>query len=155
MGTAGSRRERLRCYGTTLCQAASGRHQDAGVWDMISGAWGFSESLCHRGTMSAWFSHFPPLVFLFSVISRQSLQQSSLKHSLKFWKRADAIRSACTAGHEGHLVELAQSLALFSPAAVLWLFGFLLWSCLSAEEFGPKRSCSAIQTLPLHLKRGK
>lgn len=63
MGTAGSRRERLRCYGTTLCQAASGRHQDAGVWDMISGAWGFSESLCHRGTMSAWFSHFSPPCF--------------------------------------------------------------------------------------------
>lgn len=65
MGAAGSRRERLRCCGTTLCQAASGRHQDAGVWDMISGAWGFSESLCHRGTMSAWFSHFSPPCFPF------------------------------------------------------------------------------------------
>lgn len=65
MGAAGSRRERLRCCGTTLCQAASGRHQDAGVWDMISGAWGFSESLCHRGTTSAWFLHFSTPCFPF------------------------------------------------------------------------------------------
>lgn len=77
---------------------------------------------------------FPPLllVFLFSVITRQSLQQNSLKHSLKFWNWADAIRSACTAGHGGHLMELAQSLALFSHCCcpvVLWLPAMELFQC--------------------------
>lgn len=110
--------------------AQAARMQGCGTWSVEHEA--FLNPCATGAQCQPGFRIFPPLVFLLSVITRQSLQQSSLKHSLKFWKWADAIRSACTAGHGGHLVELAQSLALFShcccPVA-LWLPAMELPQC--------------------------
>lgn len=103
-------------------QVGDTRMQGCGTWSVEHQAF---LNPCATGAHCQPGLHiFPPLVFLLSVTTKQSLQQSSLKYSLKFWKWADATTSVCTTGHGGHLVELAQSLAFFShcwcPVA-LWL----------------------------------
>lgn len=100
-----------------LCQAARGSDQD--TQKSTSLLW---IPVPQEHILSTWFSSsfcgFPFLSF------HKSLQQSSLKYSLKFWNWADAIESGCSADHRGHLMGLAQSRVLFShcfcPMA-LWL----------------------------------
>lgn len=72
------------------------------------------------------FSCFPYLSF------HQSLQQRSLKYSLKFWNWAEAIKSGCAADRGGHLMELAQSLVFFGHCCcpmALWLLAMELPQC--------------------------